>query len=317
MNNSTDLHNFMEVGIVQFMIFPECILGTGPIVETVSILAEDTFFSFLELGNIDSPTTRKQIVSILSQAQISVEFDGQPFTLLPGFDLEAESSLQRCRAIDAMKQAIDQAAELGSPTCGVMSGKFYPRNISVADAVDRLQESLLKLCHYAQQYDITMCLENFDQEPYSKDCLVGPTSMAAELACAIKSEADNFGLLPDLSHVPILKETPTQMVEAAKDHIVRTQIGNGSADPYCSHYGDNHPYFGAPGTGVGIPQLTEFLQALVDVGFLSETRRGRVAFEVKPAPQEDPMAIIAGSKRALVEAWKQVRLARGTAFPGT
>lgn len=302
------LHDYMQVGIVQFMIYPQCFGGAGPIIETVSSLAEDTFFDFLELGRINGSAVRKQVISVLSQARVNVEYDGQPFTLLPGLDLEAEQPSDRHQAIDAMKQAIDQAAEFSSPTCGVMSGKFYPRDLNVDAAVGRLTESLVGLCEYAQQYGITLCLENFDQTPYSKDCLIGPTAMAAELAKSVRGSAPNFGLLPDLSHTPIMNETPRQMVEAADGYIIRTQIGNGSANPYSAHYGDNHPYFGAPLTGVGIEQLTEFLQGLVDVGFLSKTHRGKVGFEVKPASGEDPLAIIAGSKRALIQAWQRVKL---------
>lgn len=306
--NQAPLHDYMQVGIVQFMIYPQCIGGTGPILETVTSLADDIFFDFLELGRIDGKEIRKQVISVLSQARVSVEYDGQPFTLLPGLDLEAELASERQKAIDAMKQAIDQAAEFSSPTCGVMSGKLYPSDINVDAAVGRLTESLVCLCEYAQQYGITLCLENFDQVPYSKNCLIGQTTMAATLAQRVRDSAPNFGLLPDLSHTPIMNETPRQMVEAANGYIVRTQIGNGSSNPYSSHYGDNHPYFGAPLTGVGINQLTEFLQALVDVGFLSRAQRGKVGFEVKPASGEDPLAIIAGSKRALTEAWQHVRL---------
>ncbi len=306
--NNASLHDYMNIGIVQFMIYPQCFNGDGPILETVSSLVEDDFFDFLELGPINSATVRKQVISVMSQARVSVEFDGQPATLIPGLSLEAADNVDRTRAIDAMKNAIDQAAEFGSPSCGVMSGKLYPADLNQPQALLRLRDSLIKLCEYASQYDITLCLENFDQVPYSKDCLVGPTSMAAQLAGDVRKQTPNFGLLPDLSHTPILNETPSQMIEAAGEFIVRAQIGNASNNPYSSHYGDNHPYFGAPLTNVGIDQLTEFLQSLVNIGYLSRDSKGKVGFEVKPSSGENSLAIIAGSKRALKTAWEQVKL---------
>lgn len=306
--NDTSLHDYMQIGIVQFMIYPECISGDGPILETVSSLVDDGFFDFLELGPINSATVRKQVISVMSQARVGIEYDGQPLTLLPGLDLESPDKTQRTRAVNAMKVGIDQAAEFSSPSCGVMSGKLYPANLNQGEALQRLCDSMVELCEYATQYNVTLCLENFDQIPYSKDCLVGPTAMAAELSAEVRKHTANFGLLPDLSHTPIMNETPSQMIEAAKGFIIRTQIGNSSTNPYSSHYGDNHPYFGAPLTDVGITQLTEFLQALVNMGFLSKENKGKVGFEVKPSSGEDPLAIIAGSKRALLEAWKRVEI---------
>lgn len=306
--NNASLHDYMNIGIVQFMIYPQCFNGDGPILETVSSLIEDDFFDFLELGPIKSAEVRKQVTSIMSQAGVSVEFDGQPATLIPGLSLESAIKAEQTRAIDAMKVAIDQAAEFSSPSCGVMSGKLYPADLNQQEALQRLRDALIELCEYAAQYNITLCLENFDQVPYSKDCLVGPTSMAAKVAREVREQTPNFGLLPDLSHTPILDETPFQMIEAANGLIIRTQIGNASTNPYSSHYGDNHPYFGAPLTNVGIDQLTEFLQSLVNIGYLSRDCKGKVGFEVKPSSGESSLAIIAGSKRALKAAWKRVDL---------
>lgn len=303
-----DLHDWMRVGIVQFMLYPECIGGDGPILETTADIIEDDFFDVIELGPINSERVRQQVVAICSQARVEICYDGQPLTLLPGLDLEAENKMDRRRAVDAMKRGIDEAAFMESATCGVMSGKYWPRTINVKDALARLEESLIELCEHAAPAGIVMCLENFDQVPYSKDCLVGPTPMAADLAVAVKKSTPNFGLLPDLSHTPIMEETARFMIESANPHIVRTQIGNASNNPYSAHYGDGHPYFGAAKTNVGIPQLTEFLQALVDVGYLNRENPGIVGFEVKPKTGESPRAIMAGSQRALKEAWRDVCL---------
>ena len=305
---TANLHDWMRVGIVQFMLYPDCISGTGPIVETTAKIVERNFFDVIELGPINDPVVRQDTIAVCSQARVGIAYDGQPLTLLPGLDLEAVEASNRQIAIDAMKRGIDEAAEMNSETCGVMSGKFWPRDLDVAAATGRLRDSLVELCTYAAPAGITLCLENFDQHPYSKDCLVGPTPMAADLALAVKVETPNFGLLPDLSHTPIIPETPRFMVENAYPHIVRTQIGNGSNNPYSAYYGDDHPYFGAALTQVGIPQLTEFLQALVDVDFLNTETPGIVGFEIKPKAGENPEAIMAGSERALKEAWSHVNL---------
>lgn len=297
------LKEYMKVGIVQFMIYPDCFGGGGPQAETLTKLVTNPFFDFIEVGPVNSSEVLNEMASIFSQSGVEAVFDGQPATLIPGLNLESEDKNQRKKAIDAMKGAIDQAYAFNSKTCGVMSGKAYPEDLNYAAATDRLVDSLVELCAYAEPYGITLCLENFDRVPYSKDCLIGPTPEARKLSERVRKEQPNFGLLPDLSHTPIMDETPKFMVEQSKGHIVRTQIGNGSANPYSKHYGDNHAYFGAPQTGVSIEDLASFLRTLMQTGYLSKENRGYVGFEVKPLSGESSEAIITGAIRALEKAW--------------
>ena len=232
-------------------------------------------------------------------------YDGQPWTLVPGLDLEAENATERSRAIAAMKDAIQQAAQFGSKTCGVMSGKMVAASQQSA-ATSRLIESLQELCAFAAPHGITLCLENFDSIPYSKYCLVGSSVDAVKLSEAVRKKTPNFGLLLDLSHLPIMGEKPADAVKTVKDHLVRTQIGNCSTDPYSAWYGDVHPWFGAPRTSVDIPALTEFLKALLEIGFFSKKSRGIVGFKIKTLAGESVPAILAGCRRALAQDWQLV-----------
>ena len=47
-----------------------------------------------------------------------------------------------------------------------------------------------------------------------------------------------------------------------------------------------------------MPQLVEYLKALVEIGYLGKGRRPVVAFEVKPLPGETSGAAIASAKPA-------------------
>ncbi len=297
--------SFMRPAIVQFMLYPQLISGTGPITETLLTILADPFFQAVELGPIHDPAVLAKVTRLLAQARVDAVYDGQPWTMVPGLDLEAESPTARDQALSAMRGAIDQAAALGSRTCGVMSGKLTP-GLDAGAALKRLIESLVTLCEYAAPKGITLCLENFDQLPYSKNSLIGPTALAAEIAQAVRRRASNFGLLLDLSHLPIMGETPRQAVMAARAVLTRAQIGNCSTDPYSPYYGDSHPYFGAPRTNVGIAELAEFLSALLEVGFLERGGTGVVGFEVKPGPDDHPTTILAGCRRALSAAWALV-----------
>jgi sugar phosphate isomerase/epimerase len=299
------LHDYMRVGIVHFMIFPELIGGSGEFLNTLTTLVSDPLFDVMEVGMVLDPTIVPKMSSILRQARVEPVYDGQPWTLVPGLDLAAENDADRASAIAAMKNAINQGAQLGSKTCGVMSGKMPPESQRSA-AIARLVESLQELCAFAAPLGITLCLEHFDSIPYSKDCLIGSSVEAVKLSEAVRKKTPNYGILLDLSHLPILGEKPADAVRTVRDHLVRTQIGNCSTDPYSTWYGDVHPWFGAPRTNVGIADLAEFLRALLEIGFLSKSNRGIVGFEIKTLTGESVPAILAGSRRALTRAWELV-----------
>ena len=76
---SNEIHDWMKVGIVQFMIYPECISGGGPIVETVTELANNPFFDFLgdDLGFALTPTLSDGSITIIEPTNVP-----EPSTLL-------------------------------------------------------------------------------------------------------------------------------------------------------------------------------------------------------------------------------------------
>jgi len=176
-----------------------------------------------------------------------------------------------------------------------------------AAAKERLIDSLKQLCAYAMQKDIKIALETFDQVSYGKNCLMGPTAEAVPLSEEVRKEFPEFGLLLDLSHLPLLEESAEHALTTARDHLVHVHIGNCAMDdPDHPAFGDNHPRFGAPGTRNDVPELVEFLKVLMDIGYLSVGNRRVVSFEVKPLPGEHVAAVIAGSKRTLLEAWRRL-----------
>ncbi len=67
--------------------------------------------------------------------------------------------------------------------------------------------------------------EVFDYD-IDKKALIGPAPLAARYAKAITEEYDNFGLLVDLSHIPMLHETIEESILPVKDYIRHAHMGN-------------------------------------------------------------------------------------------
>ncbi len=302
----SELHSMIKVGIVQFMAYPSTMGGEGPIVETIKKIAGDDFFGAIEITRIKDPDVRKQVSAILTQSRLDVGFGAQPVQLSNKLDLNSFDGPTRQEAIRIIKDLLPEAAEVGAKNLALLSGPD-PGPEKRERAIEILIESLADLCTYAhEKYGIGIILEVFDRE-IDKKALIGSTEDAVKVAEAVKRKCGNFGLMIDLSHLPLKGETARHSLNMARNHLVHAHIGNCvMADAKNPAYGDQHPYFGCPGGEVDVPELTEFLKELIEIGYLRKGNPAVVAFEVKPAPEEDPDLIVAHAKRTLREAWARL-----------
>jgi len=298
------LHDYIRPGLVHFMAYPACMGGDGPVLETVSALCGDPFFEVLEITHIEEDGVRNEVRAVAEEARVQLCYGAQPILLGGKLDLNHADETERQKAIDAVKGGIDEAASMGIGAVGLLSGKVS-EDYDAAKA--RLVDSLDKLCTYGKAKNATIVLETFDQVPYGKNCLIGPTQDAVEVSAHVRNFHSDFGLMLDLSHLPLIGEASEAALNLAREHLVHVHIGNCAMDdPTHPAYGDNHPRFGAPGTRNDVPELAEFLKVLLDMGYLNREARKIVSFEVKPMAGESPEAVIAGSKRALLEAWRRI-----------
>lgn len=302
--NTRPLESFMSVGIVHFMAFPDCLNGTGPIVETLAHIADDPFFTAVEVGPIDDAAERRDAAALLKIAGLDVGFGCQPILLAGGHDLNSSDPGTRREALDACLRGLDQAVELGAQQLAVLSGRD-PGEPRRKVAVDHLVVSLTELGERCTEAGLRLCLETFDRD-VDKRCLIGPNALAVEVSRRVRERVPTFGLMVDLSHLPLQGESIRDAIAATSDHLVHVHIGNCVLNPADPLYGDQHPRFGYPGGANGVSELRAFLETLLEVGYLQADRRAPVAFEVKPIPGESASTTIASSQRTLVRAWSTI-----------
>ncbi len=294
----------MQVGIVHCMAYPECMKGEGPIYDTLTKIVEDEFFSAVEITWIKDPAERQRVKALLATSHMTVGYGAQPCLLSQKLNLNHFDAGERKRAVDQVRACIDEAAEVGAGAVAVLSG---------ADPGERREEafkllvgSVKELCGYARDKGLRFVLESFDSK-YDKKCLIGPVKDALALCRAIRKTYPEFGIMVDLSHLPIQEETPKQVFGTLrKENIAHIHIGNCVKVAGHPAYGDQHPRFGLPGGENDVPQLTAFLKALFEFKYLGRGRRPVVAFEVKPLAGETSGAVIASAKRTLLEAWSRI-----------
>jgi sugar phosphate isomerase/epimerase len=289
------------------MAFPATIKGEGPILETCRQILADDFFEVIEITWIKDPAVRAKLKLLLASAGVEAKHGAQPRLLSQKLDLNSADEPARRRAIEEIKHAVEEAAEMGIRDVGLLSGS----DVAPAErpaAMDRLENSLVELCRYAAKSGCNIVLEVFDRD-IDKKCLVGPANVAREIAERVKRSCKNFGLMVDLSHIPLLGESPAQALQPVRDHVAHIHIGNAYfKDRKDPAWGDQHPRFGYPGSANDVPEIVAFLRELFAIGYLRAdgTRRGAVSFEIKPVGDEDPTVMIAAAKRKLLEAWAKL-----------
>jgi sugar phosphate isomerase/epimerase len=301
----TDLRNYMKVGIIHFMAYPETMKGEGPVLETLKKIAADDYFDVVEVTWIKDSEVRAKAKKLLDTAGMTLAYGAQPRLLSTGLNINDLNEDGRQQALATLKEGIDEAYEMGAIGFAFLSGKYDEDRKEAA--FEALVKSTKELCAYAaSRGDMKVVHEIFDCE-IDKKSLVGPADLARHYAEEVCREHDNFGLMVDLSHLPLLGESPEQALMPVKDYLIHVHIGNCVvADPTMPGYGDLHPRFGFPGGENGSDQLYEFLRVLLDIGYLDEKSRRIVSFEVKPFGDEDPDLVVANAKRTLNDAWTRL-----------
>jgi sugar phosphate isomerase/epimerase len=304
----------MDFGVVHPLIYLACRGGEGPIVETLATIVNDATFGAVEIAPIKDPAVRQQVKGLLAQAQLQVVYLPVLPILLEKLEPGSGDADQRRMAVERLKALLDEAVDMNC-SMAMVQGPLDPGPNERAATTARLVEDLRELCDYASARSrgrhLRLTFENFDRE-VEKKRLIGPTAEAAVLAKAV--DRPNFGLTVDLSHLPLLRETPAEALGAAAPYLLHAHIGNCVVSDRTSPlYGDFHPRFGHPLGCHDVPEVAAYLRELDRVDFWdgARARLGAtpiLSMELRTIPgEESPEAVLANGKRTFARAWAQVR----------
>lgn len=298
------MHKFFKMGFVHFMAYPAAMKQDNEaILKSIEAACKDPYFTAIEIMRIDDLDTRRKVKAMLVSSGMTVCHAAQPAVLQGKLNINTLDEAARQKAVDGLTAELEVAREMGSSAIAFLSGPV-DKGASYADTEAACIKSLRELCDRAAKMNLGITLETFDTE-VDKCSFVGTSENAAKLAA--KVERANFGLMVDLSHAPLLKEGPRQMLMAAKNHIVHIHVGNAyTANKEDPAYGDQHPGFSYPGSHNGVNELTEWMKALFEIGYLGGGQRPVVSFEVKPVPGENSDIVLADAKRTMDLAWARV-----------
>jgi len=303
MNDS--LHKYMKVGLVHFMAYPETMKGEGPIIETVKKIILDDYFDAIEITTVKNPEERQKVKKMLESSHMRVAYGAQPRLLTNGLNINDLNEEGRQKALTNLKEGVDEAYEMGAAGFAFLAGKY--EESSKETSFNTLVKSTKEICAYVKSKgNMKVALEVFDYD-VDKKSLIGPAPLALRYAIEVRTEYDNFGLMVDLSHIPLIHETIEESLLPVKDYIIHAHIGNCVVkSPDMPAYGDVHPRFGFPNGENDVDEVVHYLKVLMQIGFLDGKKLPTVSFEIKPFGDEDPDIVIANAKRTLNEAWARL-----------
>lgn len=302
---NVSMRKYMKVGIILHMAFDGLVTGEGPILESLNKIVKDDYFEVVEVTQMKDPSVRKVARDMIQCGHMKVVYGGQPRLLTTGMNINDLDEEKRKVAIQSLKEGIDEAYELNAVGFSYLAGRYEEK--TKEKSFEALVKSSREICEYAKSKgNMPVTLEVFDYD-IDKKSLIGPVDMAKRFAEVMTAEYDNFGLMVDSSHIPMLRETLEENLIPIKDYIKHAHMGNTVIkDPSFPAYGDSHPRFGFPNSENDVEELAAYLRMLIQIGYLNEKDRPIVSFEVKPFGDEESEVVIANAKRTLNLAWELV-----------
>lgn len=300
------MYGYMKPGLVHFKAYPEVMGAGGPYADTLMKIAEDDFFTAVEIGPVKDVRERDRARKILEVSHLAVAYATQPTILPQKLNPHAFDAAERKRVTQIIKNCVDEAYQLGAAYFRIMSGKD-PGNDKRAEAKKIFIDFLIEISDYVKsQGGMKVTLKIFDRA-IDKKALIGPFADAAEVAAPVAKACDNFGVLSDLSHFPLLNEKPEQVIPLIKDFFCHFHIGNCVVrDEREFLYGDLQPRFGIPEGEIDTAEVRDYFRVLLQHGLLNKENPPLVSAEVRPLLAEETSAlVIANAKRVWREAWAQ------------
>jgi len=299
------LRSQMRVGLVHFMAYPFAMSGEGAIVESIQSLVADEFYDVLEVTHIEDQAVRKQAAEVIHTAGMDLAYGSQPQILGKKLNLHSRDAELRKKSLDTIISVLNEAVEMEAVGFATMSGPD-PGEGNREEETKLFSEALHTICERVKELNpnLKVVVETFDRAPYAKNCLIGPTDEAVKMAKPLHDEFPNFGLMLDLSHLPLLEESSRDALTKAAPVLLHAHIGNCvKRNPNNTYYGDNHPPFDYPDGENGLDELVEYLQVLKDIQFLNEQKPPIVTIEVKPESDVMLPSCLGNVKRYLNKAY--------------
>lgn len=278
-------------------LYPDSITDESVHTETLKEIVKTDLVDALDCWCWRGDRSKDEIAILRDSGKIINYNIGDRFgekEMIPSSKNEAE----RIYAYDIIMREIEYGLLAGAKKIVFGSG---PDDVSDhKGAVERFFEFTMKILGQLPK-DVTLCLEPTDWD-IDKLFLCGPLSESVEIAERVrKTGADNFGLLLDMTHVPIMHETIESSIEKSKNVLTHIHLGNAviknKNNPF---YGDKHIPWSYPDSEYTEKDGVQFIRKLKNVGYFDKDN-ATISFEMRPYEGMSAMETL----EKFVSVWKE------------
>jgi len=89
------IYKFVKIGLIHFMAYPEVMKGEGPVLETLQKIAEDDFFTAIEISWIKDEKIREKAKKLLKASHLTIAYGAQPRLLSKKLNLNSFNEKER------------------------------------------------------------------------------------------------------------------------------------------------------------------------------------------------------------------------------
>src|SRR5665647_587929 len=118
------IYSYMNVGLIHFMAYPDTMKGEGPILDTIRKICVDDYFNAIEITWIKDTEVRQKVKKMLDSSHMMVAYGAQPRLLTTGLNINDMDEEGRMKALETLKEGIDEAYEMGAVGFAFLSGNY-------------------------------------------------------------------------------------------------------------------------------------------------------------------------------------------------
>ena len=283
-------------------LYPESIVNEEVHTETLKKLSESPLIDALDCWVWRTPERSREEIAILKACGKVINYNvGDRFGEDPSFPA-SESAAERERAYSLYMREISAGLTIGTKKIVIGSGPDIPSSHDAAK--ERFFEFILRLLNNIPS-DVSLVLEPTDWD-IDKHFLFGPLDETVDFIKRVRAEGyENFGLLLDQCHVPIIYETLESALRKGACVLNHIHLGNAVLkDTASKYYGDKHPAWNYPGSEYTDDDGIKFIKLLKDIGY-TDREKATVTFEMRPyegvSSEESLERFVSVFKRGMAE----------------
>lgn len=299
-----DIRDYARLGLVHHMLYPKCMEDPEDHVRTLSEFVRRDDIETLDCCLPYGEKRRATLIPLVRACGKTVTFAIHLFPLRKlGLPTPAPHEQAQVRMI--VQDMVEQAAAIGATGFIFASGGPSPAEATGAH-YHAFAAFCRWLCAQLEPFGITAELEPFDTT-IDKRFLFGSTQSCVELIESLRPDVENLGIELDVAHLPLMGEPFADAIRTVAPHLKRVHLGNCVLkDTTHPRYGDTHPPIGFDGGEIDVPQVTEVLRCLLEVGYLGAEQRGDLVIETTPWPGKSVEETVADSFARVARAWEAV-----------